>query len=133
ALAALASGVDAIRLNPGNIGSEENVQKVVMACKQRGVPIRIGVNGGSLDKTIYNGEETVKGKFLYLSALKHVRLLEKYDFHDIVVSLKGSDAIETIEAYRLAASSLPYPLHLGVTEAGPMETSLIRSAATLSP
>lgn len=133
ALATLASGVDAIRLNPGNIGSEENVQKVVIACKQRNVPIRIGVNGGSLDKNIYNGKETIKGEFLYQSALKHVRLLEKYDFHDIVISLKGSDAIETIEAYRLAASSLPYPLHLGVTEAGPMETSLLRSAATLSP
>lgn len=133
ALEAIESGVDAIRINPGNIGDDEKVRMVVEACKKHNVPIRIGVNGGSIDKTIYSGKEKVKGEFLFESAKKHVALLEKHDFHDIVISLKGSDALETIEAYRLAADFFPYPLHLGVTEAGPMETSLIRSSATLSP
>ncbi len=133
ALTAIEAGVDAIRINPGNIGDDEKVKIVVDACKKHNVPIRIGVNGGSIDKTIYSGNEKVRGEFLFESAKKHVALLEKHDFHDIVISLKGSDAIETINAYRLAASFFPYPLHLGVTEAGPMETSLIRSSATLSP
>ncbi len=133
ALAAIDAGVDAIRLNPGNIGSIENVEKVVRKCKERQIPIRIGVNGGSIDKTIYNGKAIVKGEYLFESALKHVSILEKLGFYDIVISLKGSDPIETIAAYRLAAERLPYPLHLGVTEAGPMETSLIRSSATLAP
>lgn len=133
ALMAIESGVDAIRLNPGNIGDEERVKAVVDACKKHNVPIRIGVNGGSIDKTVYSGNEKIRGEFLFESAKKHVSLLEKFDFHNIVISLKGSDAIETIDAYRLAANYFPYPLHLGVTEAGPMETSLIRSSATLSP
>lgn len=133
ALAAIESGVDAIRLNPGNIGDDERVRIVVEACKKHNVPIRIGVNGGSIDKSIYSGNEKIRGQFLFESAKKHVSLLEKHDFHDIVISLKGSDALETIDAYRLAANYFPYPLHLGVTEAGPMETSLIRSSATLSP
>lgn len=133
ALAAIDAGVDAIRLNPGNIGSIENVEKVVRKCKERQIPIRIGVNGGSIDKTIYDRKSIVKGQYLFESALKHVTILEKLGFHDIVISLKGSDPLETIAAYRLAAEKLPYPLHLGVTEAGPMETSLIRSSATLAP
>ncbi len=133
ALVAIESGVDAIRLNPGNIGDDTRVKTVVDACKKYNVPIRIGVNGGSIDKTIYSGNEKVKGQFLFESAKKHVSLLEKHDFHNIVISLKGSDALETIQAYRLAAAYFDYPLHLGVTEAGPMETSLIRSSATLSP
>lgn len=133
ALAAIDAGVDAIRLNPGNIGSIENVERVVAKCKERQIPIRIGVNGGSIDKTVYDGKAIVKGEYLFESALKHVSILEKLGFYDIVISLKGSDPIETIAAYRLAAERLPYPLHLGVTEAGPMETSLIRSSATLAP
>ncbi len=133
ALAAIDAGVDAIRLNPGNIGNVENVEKVVRKCKEHQIPIRIGVNGGSIDKTIYDGKNVVKGQFLFESALKHVTILEKLGFYDIVISLKGSDPLETIAAYRLAAEKLPYPLHLGVTEAGPMETSLIRSSATLAP
>lgn len=133
ALEAIESGVDAIRINPGNIGDEEKVRKVVEACKKHSVPIRIGVNGGSLDKNIAGSEEKIRGQLLYESALKHVSLLEKHGFEDIVISLKGSDSIETISAYRLAANRFRYPLHLGVTEAGPMETSLIRSAAALSP
>lgn len=133
ALAAIESGADAIRINPGNIGDESKVLQVVEACKKHSIPIRIGVNGGSLDKNISVGEEKIKGQLLYESALKHVSLLEKYGFNDIVISLKGSDAIETIAAYRLAAERFPYPLHLGVTEAGPMETSLIRSTSALAP
>ncbi|MDD5884801.1 MAG: flavodoxin-dependent (E)-4-hydroxy-3-methylbut-2-enyl-diphosphate synthase [Erysipelotrichaceae bacterium] len=133
ALASLDAGVDAIRINPGNIGDEKRVQEVVKSALAHHAPIRIGVNGGSLDKQIYQGRDTIKGEYLYQSAKKHVDLLEKYGFHDIVLSLKGSDVRETVAAYRLAAERFPYPLHLGITEAGPMETSFIRSAAGLSP
>ena len=133
ALLSLENGVDAIRINPGNIGSEERLVAVLEAAKRHHAPIRVGVNGGSLDKSIYSGRETIKGKALFESAKKHVGLLEKHDFHDIVISLKGSDALETISAYRLASDYFPYPLHLGVTEAGPMEVSLIRSTAALAP
>lgn len=133
ALAAIDAGVDAIRINPGNIGDEKRVIEVLNKCKEHSVPIRIGVNGGSLDKNIYDGNEKIKAQFLFESAKKHVDILEKHGFDQIVISLKGSDAIETIEAYKLAASYFPYPLHIGVTEAGPMETSLIRSTAALAP
>jgi (E)-4-hydroxy-3-methylbut-2-enyl-diphosphate synthase len=133
ALESLNSGVDAIRINPGNIGSEDKIKAVVEACKTHHAPIRIGVNSGSLDKSIYFGKEKIKGEFLFDSAKKHVDILEKLGFHDIVISLKGSDALETIEAYRLAAKRFPYPLHLGITETGPKDTGLIRSAAGLSP
>lgn len=133
ALEALDAGVDAIRINPGNIGSEEHVVEVINKAKEKHAPIRIGVNGGSLDKSIYFGKETIKGQWLFESAKKHVEILEKHDFHDIVISLKGSDVHETLEAYRLASKYFPYPLHLGITEAGPKEISLIRSAAGLAP
>ena len=133
AILALENGADAIRINPGNIGSIENIKKVVSSAKKYHAPIRIGVNGGSLDKEIYEGKETIKASYLFESAKKHVALLENLGFFDIVISLKGSDALETIDAYRLASSYFPYPLHLGVTEAGPMEVSLLRSAAALSP
>ena len=133
ALAALDAGVDAIRINPGNIGSEERVQEVVNKAKEKHAAIRVGVNGGSLDKSIYFGKEKIKGQWLFESAKKHVAMLEKYGFKDIVISLKGSDVQETIEAYKLASEHFPYPLHLGITEAGPKDISLIRSAAGLSP
>jgi (E)-4-hydroxy-3-methylbut-2-enyl-diphosphate synthase len=133
ALASLESGVDAIRLNPGNIGSNDRVKAVVDACKAHHAPIRIGVNSGSLDKAIYQGKGLIKGEYLYSSAAKHVAILESLDFHDIVISLKGSSVQETIEAYRLAAERFPYPLHLGITEAGPKDIGLIRSAAGLAP
>jgi len=133
ALTAIESGVDAVRINPGNIGSEENVFKVVEACKAHHVPIRIGVNSGSLDKQFVEGKEEVRAEALVASAKKHVAILEKFGFHDIVISLKGSNALETIAAYRLAAKTFPYPLHIGVTEAGPKDVSLLRSAAALSP
>ena len=133
ALTAISSGIDAIRINPGNIGSEERVKAVVEACKKHHLPIRVGVNSGSMDKTVYDYSGHLEAEELVASAQKHVAILEKHDFHDIVISLKGSSALTTIAAYRKASEIFPYPLHLGVTEAGPKDTGLLRSAATLSP
>ncbi len=133
ALASIESGVDAVRINPGNIGAKENIQAVVDECKEKHIPIRIGVNSGSLDKDFVVGKEIVAASALVASAKKHVDILESMGFYDIVISLKGSSAKETIEAYRLAAETFPYPLHLGVTEAGTKEVGLLRSAAALSP
>lgn len=133
AIESINSGVSAVRLNPGNIGSEENVKKVVELCKEKHIPIRIGVNSGSIDKNVNNGTEIVKAKELVESAEKTVRMLEKYGFYDIVISLKGSHVLETVEAYRLAAKKFKYPLHLGITEAGPKDIGLIRSTAGLAP
>lgn len=133
ALLALDAGVDAVRINPGNIGSEEGIRAVVEKCREKGAPIRIGVNSGSLDKSIYYGKEVIRGQMLVDSAMKHVKILEDMGFYDIVISLKGSDVRETIDAYRLAAKTFPYPLHLGITEAGPKDIGLIRSSAGLAP
>jgi (E)-4-hydroxy-3-methylbut-2-enyl-diphosphate synthase len=133
ALAALEAGADAIRINPGNIGSLDKIQQVVDSAKLHHAPIRIGVNSGSLDKTIYDGLGPIKAEYLVESCAKHVEILEKMGFYDIVLSLKGSNVIQTIEAYRLASERFPYPLHLGITEAGPKDIGLIRSAAGLSP
>ena len=132
ALAAVEAGVDKIRLNPGNIGSKENVQKVVEVCKKHHVPIRIGINSGSLEKDIHDkyGKPCAQG--MIESAQRHVKILEDLDFHDIVLSFKSSDVNLCIEVYRLAAQTFPYPLHLGVTEAGTMLTSSIKSSAALS-
>lgn len=107
ALASLDSGVDAVRINPGNIGDIVKIKAVVEACKAHHAPIRIGVNSGSLDKSIYYGKDIIKGEYLLESAAKHVKILEEMDFHDIVLSLKGSSVQETLEAYRLAASVSP--------------------------
>jgi len=133
ALLSLENGADAIRINPGNIGDEGKVAKIVAACKEHHAPIRIGVNSGSLDKSIYQGKELIKSDWLLESAKKHVEILERHDFHDIVISLKGSSVKESLEAYEKAANYFPYPLHLGITEAGPKDIGLIRSAAGLSP
>ena len=133
ALLALEGGVDAVRINPGNIGSVEGIKAVVEACKAHHAPIRVGVNSGSIDKSIYEGKEVIASEVLVASAMKHVKILEDLDFHDIVISLKGSDVRETVEAYRLASKTFPYPLHLGITEAGPKDIGLIRSAAGLAP
>ena len=133
ALLAMQGGVDAVRINPGNIGSEEAIKAVVDLAKEKGVPIRIGVNSGSIDKSVYYGKDIIASEVLVASAKKHVEILEKLDFHDIVLSLKGSDVRETVEAYRLAAKTFPYPLHLGITEAGPKDIGLLRSAAGLAP
>ncbi len=121
ALAAIAAGADAVRINPGNIGSRARVQEVARAAKARGVPIRIGVNAGSLERG-----ETIVG-----SALKHLKLLEDEGFHDVVISAKASDAVSTIAAYRELAEQTDCPLHLGVTEAGTLIPGTVRSAVAL--
>lgn len=131
ALLAIEAGADKIRINPGNIGKIENVIAVVNACKNKHIPIRIGVNGGSLEKDIQErfGYNSPQG--MIESAKRHVQILEKLGFYDIAISLKSSDVRTTIEAYQLAASVFPYPLHIGVTEAGTMITSAIKSSAAL--
>lgn len=133
AIESIKSGASAVRLNPGNIGSEENVRQVVELCKEKHIPIRIGVNSGSIDKEVNNSTSIVKAKELVESAEKTVKMLEKYGFYDIVISLKGSHVLETVEAYKLAAEKFDYPLHLGITEAGPKDIGLIRSTAGLAP
>lgn len=128
ALIAIESGIDKIRINPGNIGSIEKVKAVVDACKEKHIPIRIGVNGGSLEKDILEkyGEPTPEG--MVESAMKHVKILEDLDFHDIVISLKSSNTMLTIKAYELASKTFPYPLHVGVTEAGTALGGTIKSS-----
>lgn len=128
ALIAIESGIDKVRINPGNIGSIEKVKAVVDACKEKHVPIRIGVNGGSLEKDILEkyGEPTPEG--MVESAMKHVKILEDLDFHDIVISLKSSNTMLTIKAYELASKTFPYPLHVGVTEAGTALGGTIKSS-----
>ncbi|MDY4849449.1 MAG: flavodoxin-dependent (E)-4-hydroxy-3-methylbut-2-enyl-diphosphate synthase [Bacilli bacterium] len=133
ALIAMENGVDKIRINPGNIGSIDNIKLVVDMAKEKHIPIRIGVNSGSLDKTVHDYSTQYTAEKLVESAKKHVDILESLDFHDIVISLKGSNIKETIAAYRLASNTFPYPLHLGITEAGFKDISLIRSAAGLAP
>lgn len=133
ALICLEQEIDAIRINPGNIGSVDKIKLVVDKAKERHVPIRVGVNSGSMDKSIFDNDGIVTSHYLYESALKHVKILEDLGFEDIVISLKGSSAKETIEAYRYASKMFKYPLHLGVTEAGPKDTGLIRSSAGLAP
>ena len=133
ALICLQQGIDAIRINPGNIGIVDKIKLVVDKAKERHVPIRVGVNSGSMDKSIFDNDGIVTSHYLYESALKHVKILEDLGFEDIVISLKGSSAKETIEAYRYASKMFKYPLHLGVTEAGPKDTGLIRSSAGLAP
>lgn len=128
ALKAMENGVDKIRLNPGNIGSIERVKEVVELAKFKGVPIRIGVNGGSLDKTIYQKFGGVTAQALVESALGHVEILENLNFNDIVISLKASDIKLTVDSYRLLSQKVDYPLHLGITEAGTNYTGTIKSA-----
>ncbi len=131
ALESIANGVDKVRINPGNIGKRERVEAVVKACKERGIPIRIGVNAGSLEKHILDkyGYPTAEG--MLESALYHIRILEDMDFKDIIVSMKASDLSLAIAAYRLAAESFAYPLHLGITESGTIYGGTIKSAAGL--
>lgn len=128
ALEAAAAGIDKIRINPGNIGSMERVRAVVKACQARKIPIRIGVNSGSLEKEILAKYGAPTAEALVESAMGHVRMLEACDFDDIVISMKSSDVNTMIEAYRLCARQCNYPLHLGVTEAGTERMGLIKSA-----
>ena len=131
ALEACAAGVDKIRINPGNIGSDDRVKAVADACKSRDIPIRIGVNSGSLEKEILAKYGHPTPQALCDSALYHASLLEKFDFYDIVLSMKSSTVSTMIQAYELAAAQCDYPLHLGVTEAGTERMGVIKSAAGL--
>lgn len=128
ALDSLAAGVDKIRLNPGNIGSDDRVKAVADECARKGVPIRIGVNSGSLEKDILAKYGSPTPAAMCESAIYHVKLLEKFDFDNIVISIKSSDVQKMYEAYELLAEKCDYPLHLGVTEAGTQRMGLIKSA-----
>lgn len=131
ALAALEAGADGLRLNPGNIGDKEKIRKVVDKARERQVPIRIGVNAGSLEKDLYAKYGGVTAEALVESALRHVRLLEEMDFRLIKISVKASDVPLTVQAYRLLSQKVDYPLHVGITEAGPGDRGLIKSAVGL--
>lgn len=130
ALESIKNGVDKVRINPGNIGSMENVKKVVDVCKDKNIPIRIGINTGSLEK---EAEEKYgrTAQAMVESALKHIQILEKLNFNDIVISLKASDIQRTVEAYRLLSQKVDYPLHLGITEAGTLNIGTIKSSVGL--
>ena len=128
ALACADVGVDKIRINPGNIGDDDRVKAVVQACQQKNIPIRIGVNGGSLEKRLLEKYGHPTPEALVESAQGHIDLLHRYDFDDIALSMKSSTVPLTIAAYRLAAERFPYPLHVGVTETGTAYNGIIRSA-----
>ncbi len=129
AIEAVNAGIDKVRINPGNIGSDDRVREVVKACRSRSIPIRIGVNSGSLEKNILAKYGSPTAEALCESALFHASLLEKFDFYDIVLSMKSSTVGTMIKAYELASEKCDYPLHLGVTEAGTERMGLIKSAA----
>ncbi|MDF2700646.1 MAG: 4-hydroxy-3-methylbut-2-en-yl diphosphate synthase [Haloplasmataceae bacterium] len=131
ALIAVQSGIDKIRINPGNIGNEERIKEVVNACKLARIPIRIGVNSGSLEKHILEKYGHPTPEAMLESAEYHVNILEKYGFYDIALSLKSSDTNIAIEAYKLAAEKFKYPLHLGITEAGTSFAGAIKSSIGL--
>ena len=127
ALACVDAGVDKIRLNPGNIGGDDHVKEVAAACKAKNIPIRIGVNAGSLEKEVLAKYGAPVPEALVESAMYHVSLLEKYDFDNIVISIKSSNVPRMMEAYRLLSERCDYPLHVGVTEAGTYRMGLIKS------
>lgn len=129
ALKAIENGIDKVRINPGNIGRREKVEAVVKACKERGIPIRIGVNAGSLESHLLEKYGYPTPEAMVESALYHIGILEELDFHDIIVSLKASDVPMAIAAYGKAAEVIPYPLHLGITEAGTLFSGTVKSAA----
>ena len=129
AIEAALAGADKVRINPGNIGDQEKVRQVVEACGERDIPIRIGVNSGSLEREILEKYQRPTAQALAESALLNIRLLEELDFHNYVVAIKSSDVFTTVEAYRLAAEQTDCPFHLGVTEAGTERMGIIKSAA----
>lgn len=128
ALESIKNGVDALRINPGNIGGMEKVRAVAEAAKERNIPIRIGVNSGSLEKDLIEKYGKVTPEGLVESALRHVSMLEKCEFYDIVISIKSSDVLMMIDSYRIVSSKVDYPLHLGVTEAGTISYGTVKSA-----
>ncbi|MCM3746741.1 flavodoxin-dependent (E)-4-hydroxy-3-methylbut-2-enyl-diphosphate synthase [Paenibacillus pasadenensis] len=129
ALLSIENGVDKVRINPGNIGRREKVEAVVKACKEKGIPIRIGVNAGSLENHLLEKYGYPTPEAMVESALFHIGILEELDFHDIIVSLKASDVPMAIAAYSMAAEKIKYPLHLGITEAGTLHSGTIKSSA----
>jgi len=128
AIEALHSGVDALRLNPGNIGNKENITKVVNLAKEKNIPIRIGVNGGSLESDLLKKYGSATPEAMVESAMRHVKILEDLGFYNTKLSLKASDIYRTVEAYRLISKKVDYPLHLGVTEAGTLYNGTIKSS-----
>ncbi|KYH35798.1 4-hydroxy-3-methylbut-2-en-1-yl diphosphate synthase [Clostridium tepidiprofundi DSM 19306] len=128
ALESVNSGVDALRINPGNIGGEDRIKLVAKVANEKGIPIRIGVNSGSLEKDILKKYGKVTSEGLVESALRHVELLEKNNFNNIIISIKSSDVMQTIESYRLLSQKVDYPLHVGVTEAGTTWRGTIKSS-----
>jgi len=130
ALKAMESGIDGLRINPGNIGSRERVERVVGAAKERGIPIRIGVNAGSLEKGLEEKMGSVPSAMVE-SAKRHIGILEGLGFYDIKISLKASNVTETLEAYRLLAREVDYPFHIGISEAGTLESGTIKSSVGL--
>ena len=128
ALEAIAAGADKVRINPGNIGGEDRVKAVAQACAQRGIPIRVGVNGGSLEKELLAKYGRVCPEAMVESAFGHIRLLNKFDFDDICVSLKSSSVPMTMKAYQIMSEESDYPLHIGVTEAGTVRMGTLKSA-----
>ena len=132
AMEAMRQGIDKLRINPGNIGNEDKIKMVVLEAKKRKIPIRIGVNGGSLEKDIlkkYKGKVTAAA--MVESAMRHIKILEKYNFKDVIISLKASDIERTVEAYRLLSKKVAYPLHIGITEAGTVFRGTIVSSIGL--
>ena len=128
ALRVMELGIDKVRINPGNIGDEDRIRQVVEMAKEKHIPIRIGVNSGSLEKDLVEKYHGVTPEGLVESALKHVRILEKYDFHDIVISIKASDVAFSLETYEKLSQAVNYPLHVGITEAGTLFSGTIKSA-----
>lgn len=128
ALLSIKNGVDKLRINPGNIGDESRVRKVVDYAKEKNIPIRIGVNSGSIEKEILEKYNGVNAKGIVESALKHVKILEKQNFDNIVIALKSSDIITTIESYKLMAKEVNYPFHIGITESGTLHSGTVKSS-----
>lgn len=128
AIESIAAGVDKVRINPGNIGADDCVKKVVNACRTKNIPIRIGVNGGSLEKNILQKYGAPTADAMVESALYHIRLLEKFDFEDIAISIKSSNVPNMVSAYRSLAEKCDYPFHIGVTEAGPGNRGIIKNS-----
>ena len=128
ALKAIEQGIDGVRINPGNIGDKERVREVVEACKANNIGIRIGVNGGSLEKNLLEKYGEPCAEAMVESAMGHIKILEDLDFHDIVISLKNSDIFRTVEAYELMSEKVNYPLHIGITESGSIKRGTIKSS-----
>ena len=131
ALESIAAGADKIRINPGNIGSEENIRKIAKKCIESSVPIRVGINSGSLEKKVLEKYGKVSPEAMCESAMYNVKLLEKYDFDNIIISIKSSNPLNTVLAYRMISQKCNYPLHVGITESGTETLGSIKSFATI--